>query len=133
MRTILNTLKAPTASQLARKRKTHSSPPTGMKRTTTVKADYEPKSVTPSSRVYEFPNENLNVSAGNLFCSACREPLSLKKSIIKLHLDSQKYKTSKGKLLRKQSKETSQNCLRSMTRSVILKVKHCLTMSVCIE
>ena len=90
VRTILNTLKAPTASMLARKRKTHSNPPTGMKRrTTTVKADYEPKSVTPSSRVREFPDENLTVSAGNLFCSACREPVSLKKSVIKLHLDSQ--------------------------------------------
>ena len=107
VRTILNSLKAPTASHLARKRKTHSNPPpTGMKRrTTTVKADYEPKSITPSSRVREFPDENLTVSAGNLFCSACREPISLKKSIIKLHLDSQKHKTSKGKLLVKEAKQ----------------------------
>ena len=106
VRTILNTLKAPTASQLARKRKTHSNPPTGVKRrTTTVKADYEPKSVSPSTRVREFPDENLTVSAGNLFCSACREPISVKKSIVKLHLDSQKHKTSKDKLLAKEAKQ----------------------------
>ena len=52
MRTILNSLKSPTPSQLARKRKTHSNPPIGIKRkTTTGKADYEPKNVTPKSRV----------------------------------------------------------------------------------
>ena len=56
VRTILNTLKSPAPSQLARKRKIHSNPPTGVKRrTTTVKADYEPKSVTPTSRAREFP------------------------------------------------------------------------------
>ena len=70
-----------------------------------MKADYEPKSVTPSSRVREFPDENFTVSTGNLFCSAYREPVSLKKSIIKLHLDSQKHKTSKGKLLAKEAKQ----------------------------
>ena len=45
MRTILCTLKLPAPSQLARRRKIHSNPPTGVKRTTTVKADYEPKRV----------------------------------------------------------------------------------------
>ena len=84
VRTILNTLKSPAPSQLARKRKIHSNPPTGVKRrTTTVKTDYEPKSVTPTSRAREFPGEYLTASGGNLFCSACREPVSLKKSIIK--------------------------------------------------
>ena len=55
VRTILNTLKSPALSQLARKRKIHSNPPTSVKRrTTTVKADYEPKSVTPTSRPVSF-------------------------------------------------------------------------------
>ena len=66
-----------------------------------------PKSVTPTSRVREFPGEYLTVSDGNLFCSACREPVSLKKSIIKLHLDSQKYKNSKNKLLANKAKQRS--------------------------
>ena len=108
VRTIINSLKSPAPSQLARKRKIHSNPPTGVKRrTTTVKADYEPKSVTPTSRVREFPGEYLTVSSGNLFCSACREPVSLKKSIIKLHLDSQKHKNSKNKLLANKAKQRS--------------------------
>ena len=108
VRTIINCLRSPVPSQLARKRKKHSNPPTGVKkRTTTVKAVYEPKSVTPTSWVREFPGEDLTVSGGSLFCSACREPVSLKKSIIKLHLDSQKHKTSKGKLLAKKAKQRS--------------------------
>ena len=108
VRTIINSLKSPAPSQLARKRKIHSNPPTGVKRrTTTVKADYEPKSVTPTSRVREFPGEYLTVSGGNLFCSACREPVSLKKSTIKLHLDSQKHKNSKNKLLANKAKQRS--------------------------
>ena len=41
-----------------------------------------PKSVTLLTRVLEFPNENLTVSAGKLFCTACREEISLKWSII---------------------------------------------------
>lgn len=107
-RTLMSILKSPAPSNLARKRKTHSNPPSGMKRRTTiVKAVYQPKSITPISRVREFAGENLMVSTGNLFCSACREPLSLKKSIIKLHLDSQKHKTAKVKLLAKEVKQRS--------------------------
>ena len=40
---------------------------------TVVKADYEPKKATPKCMIAEFPEEHLSVSAGNLFCSACRE------------------------------------------------------------
>ena len=132
VRTILNSLKSPAPSELTRKRKTHSNPPSGMKRRTTIiKAVYEPKSITPTGRDCEFAGENLTVSSRNLFCSACREPLSLKKSIIKLHLDSQKQKSNC--LLRKQSREVSQNHWPSMTKKIILKVKHYLKISVSIE
>ena len=49
VRTIINSLKSPAPSQLARK---NSNPPTGVKRrTTTVKADYEPKSATPTKDI----------------------------------------------------------------------------------
>ena len=41
----------------------------------------DPKSVTPVGRVHEFVNENLTVSAGKLFCSGCREEVSLKRCI----------------------------------------------------
>ena len=40
-----------------------------------------------------------------LFCSACREELSLKKNIIASHITSTKHKTSKEKLAKKEAKE----------------------------
>lgn len=58
-----------------------------------------PKSVTPSNRVGEFPNEHLRVSAGVLFCAVCREELSLKRSIVTNH------KQSTLKLAKKESRE----------------------------
>ena len=33
-------------------------------------------------QIKEFPNEFLTVSNSKLFCSACREPLSVKKSVV---------------------------------------------------
>ena len=66
-----------------------------------------PKSVTPSSRVREYPDEKLTVSAGKLFCTACRHEISLKRSIIANHIASVKHtcKQSKVKLSKKESRE----------------------------
>ena len=58
------------------------------------------------SRVHGFPNENLRVSAGKLFCTACREEISLKRSTIAAnHVASAKHKQSKVKLSKKESRE----------------------------
>lgn len=87
---LLDRLRSPPLSELSRKRKTPSNPPRGLKRglgTTTS----EPQSVTAAARLREFPNQHLSVSLGKLFCDACREPLSLKKSVIALHLKSAKH------------------------------------------
>lgn len=43
----------------------------------------------------EFDEESLSVSHGHLFCSTCREEISLKRSIVKNHILSQKH--HKGK------------------------------------
>ena len=51
------------------------------------------------------PNENLRVSAGKLFCTACREEISLTQSIIANHVASAKHKQSKVKLSKKESRE----------------------------
>ena len=51
------------------------------------------------------PNEQLKVSGGNLFCTACREELGLKRSTIQNHVQSQKRKTSKKKLEMKEKRE----------------------------
>ena len=61
---LLDKLKSPTSSDLARKRKLASNPPPkGMKRS-------------------KFAGENLAVLSGKLFCNACRETLSVKKSVL---------------------------------------------------
>ena len=51
------------------------------------------------------PNEHLRVSAGVLFCGACREEVSLKRSIIANHIASTKHKQNKLKLVKKESRE----------------------------
>ncbi len=48
-------------------KKTRSNPPIGTKRRTTQ------KSMSPKTRIAEFPEEHLTVTSGILFCSACNE------------------------------------------------------------
>ena len=73
---LLSRLRAPSQSEIMRKRKIHVNQPlhTGGRKK---------KSVSVVQRVNEFPGEMLTNSAGELFCSACREELSLKLSIVK--------------------------------------------------
>ncbi len=63
--------------------------------------------------LFLFADEQLTVSNGVLFCSACREPVSLKKSAIKLHIDSHKHKLHKAKV---SEKEASQKCIAESLR-----------------
>ena len=56
-------------------------------------------------RVNEFPGEMLTNATGRLFCSVCREELSLKLSIIKSHVELAKHATNKQQLKKKQSKQ----------------------------
>ena len=73
----MDRLKAPKASELARKRKVQSNPPVCMKRSKKGRNfAFAPKSITPYDRVKEHPGETLTVTTGTLFCSACREQLS---------------------------------------------------------
>ena len=87
---VLDRLRSPPLSELSRKRKAPSNPPIGLKRGKGTTAS-EPQSVTAAARLREFPNQHLSVSLGKLFCDACREPLSLKKSVVALHLKSAKH------------------------------------------
>ena len=81
---LLSRLKSPQPSTLARKRKIGMNfPPLGKKRgkgSTT----YDPKSVSPAEIVKTYQSEPFIVSSKKLFCSACREELSVKKSTIDL-------------------------------------------------
>ena len=63
-------------SELSRKRKVQENPSKGKCRRLPRESQSDPKSVTPSQRVREFPTEQLTVSASKLFCTACREELA---------------------------------------------------------
>ena len=81
-------------------RNAHTSATTPRKRKFKPSCSTEPKLVTPMQQVREFPREELTHSASNLFCNACREKLSLKLSIIKLHITSGKHLAGKEALAR---------------------------------
>ena len=68
-------LKAPTASNLARKRVICMNPAKSAKKSKAT-VHNEPE-ISPTVRIKEFPNEFLRVSNSKLFCLACREPLSV--------------------------------------------------------
>ena len=74
---LLDRLKAPTPSDLTRKRKIACNPPPKGKKRSCGRGENNPKSVTPIQRVKENPDECLTVSNKQLFCRACREELSL--------------------------------------------------------
>ena len=61
--------------------------------------------MSPSSRLQEFPGENFAVSSGKLFCRACREEIGLKKTIIQKHIESNKHKTGKDRIQKREVKE----------------------------
>ena len=104
-RSLLDVLKAPQASDLTRKRKMDSNLPVGQKRSR-GQGSSEPKSVSAKDRVNEFPDECLTVTrGGKLFCSACREELSLRKNIITNQIACKKHKTSKDKVRTSKAKD----------------------------
>ena len=90
------------SSGLSRKRKVRKNmPPLGKRRSKGGGKSAGPKSVTPSQRVGEFQGEMLTVSGRRLFCNACREELSTKRSIIVSHIKSEKHSNGKVKLTMK--------------------------------
>ena len=99
--------KQPNPSVLARKRKIQTNPPVGKKRSR-GKTNSDPKKVSPADRIKLFPDEHFSVSVGKLFCLACREVLSTKKSVLGLHIKSVKYKGERGTKL--QAKEGPDYC-----------------------
>ena len=106
---LFNRLRAPSQSELMRKRKVRVNrvnrpPHTGVRKTKPA-CSTDPKSVSVVQRVREFSGEMLIDSAGKLFCSACREELSLKLSIVKNHVESAKHSRHKNHLREKTIRE----------------------------
>ena len=88
-RSVFDALKASALSDLTRKRSVHCNPPPKGKRRARGEGSSEPKNITASQRVKEFPEDCLEVTGAGkskLFCRACREELSLKKNIIVSHV-----------------------------------------------
>ena len=56
-------------------------------------------------RVRQFPDENFILREGKLFCNACRQILSTKKSVLKIHVSSKKHQDGKQKLKRSKLRE----------------------------
>ena len=102
---LLDKLRAPTKSELARKRRVAVNPPRDGKRYKRPRCVSDPKSITPDMRVKSYPNECFVVSAGKLFCTACREELSVKASVLKLHVKCAKHNQGKVRLQRKEKRE----------------------------
>ena len=77
----------------------------------------EPLSIPPSTRIKEFPNEKLSVVSGKLFCTACQENVSLKKSVIIQHIKSLKHADGKERLEKNELRQRKfLICLNSMIR-----------------
>ena len=72
-KSLLEILRAPKRSEMARKRSVAHNLPHDGRRVKAPKHSHDPKSVQPEHRVKEFPNECLTVSAKKLFSSAAAE------------------------------------------------------------
>ena len=118
-RSLLEVLKAPRKSDLARKRCIAHNLPHDGKRHKAPKRSHDPKGVSPAQRAKEFANECLTVSANKLFCTACREEVALKLSIIRGHIGSSKH--AKGKA-RVHAKEVREKDIASSLRAYIAEV-----------
>ena len=102
---LMQKLWSPRVSDQARKQKVSTNAPPLGKWRRGGRGSADPKSVTPAQRVEEFSNEEVTVSNGKLFCLACREELSLKRSIVCYHVKSKKHVDRKKKLQVKEAKE----------------------------
>lgn len=65
----------------------------------------EPKTISVSQHVKEYSGECFVVSANKLFCAACREEVSIKKSVITLRIRSEKHSRGKVQLQNKSQSE----------------------------
>lgn len=107
-KSLLDVLKCPQPSTLARKRViTSNHPPTGKRSCKSTNQSKAAVNIKPQQRVVEFKDEYLCVSGGKLFCNACREEVNLKKSSVKNHIQSVKHKNGKDALRAKNKRDKS--------------------------
>lgn len=109
---VLSRLRPPVASDLSRKRKLVTNPGKGNRRSksslpNSAAAKSEPKSISAKDRAKEFKDEPFTAQANGrgLFCTACRELVSLKKQNTHVHISSKKHKENKEKRLLNDKKD----------------------------
>ena len=102
---ILDRLRAPTQAEISRRRKIKTNPPPKGKRRCKGALVSDPKGISPAQRVKEFSEEPFTVSNLRLFCSACREQISLKRSVIMNHIQCAKHKNGRERLKSKELRE----------------------------
>ena len=118
---LLDKLKRPTPTDIARRRKVKTNPPPTTKRRCRGSTSSSPKRIMPQQRMKEF-GEPLTISNGYLFCRVCREQISTKLSVIKNHLHSTKHSGGKERLKRKEAKERNiVECLRKHNDSTHMR------------
>ena len=106
LKNFFDSLRAPARSELMRERKVRvNAPPHTGARKKAPTCTTNPKGVSAAQRAKEFSGEMITVSAGRLFCSACREELSLKRSVVTNHVGSAKHVQQKKQLGKNQSRE----------------------------
>ena len=104
VQSLMSVLKAPKHSELSRSRRIAVNPKRP-KRVSASGSSSDPQSVSPSQRAREFSSEYIGVSGGKLFCKACREELSLKKSTIEKHVSSTKHSAGKERIVNGKKQE----------------------------
>jgi hypothetical protein len=84
------------------------------KRNKALRCMSEPKTISVYQRVQEFSDECFVVSANKLFCTACREEVSIKKSVITLHIKSGKH--SRGKVQPQNKSQREQDIVMALQK-----------------
>ena len=102
---LLDRLKSASAVGIARSRKTKMNEPPHGKRQFKGAVSSDPKGVSPQHCVREFTNESFTDLHGHLFCTACRKRLSLKRSILKNHVQSAKHQKSQQRIKHKEARQ----------------------------
>lgn len=102
---LLSLLRALPPSVLSRSRRIAVNTHTKRPRRSSGSCSSDPQSVTPLQRAREFSSEYIVDSGRKLFCKACREELSLKKSTIEKHVVSSKHHAGKDRIARSKKQE----------------------------
>ena len=100
----------PAAAAIARDRAVPKNPSENPKKKRS--SEKLPKKISNSVRLQEFPNEYLERRDGNLFCGACKQWLSEKKSAVTAHIATKKHLD--GKIGKKKEKSRQQSMMESL-------------------